>query len=138
MTWPGETAFGELGQNTSTPPQKKFIIIVRQFHDGIYARVQDNGEGSVTFTVTNGVKQECLQALTLFSIVFSEMLFDTFNVSDNRIEIWYRTDGSVFNLGRFQEKTQVKTDIVNEFLFADDCALKATTKDNVKNSVDKF
>ena len=66
------------------------------------------------------------------------MLFDAFSRSDNGIDIRYRTDGSVFNLRRLQLKTKVKTDIVNEFLFADDCALNAIAKANIENSVDKF
>ena len=37
-----------------------------------------------------------------------------------------------------QPGTKVKTDIVNEFLFAEDCALNATIKANMQNSVDKF
>ena len=35
----------------------KFIAIVRQFHDGMLARVQNDGEFSDPFPVTNGVKQ---------------------------------------------------------------------------------
>ena len=66
------------------------------------------------------------------------MLFDTFIGSDNAIDIRYRTDGSAFNLRRFQVKIKVKTDMINLFLFADDCTLKATTKSNKWNSVDKF
>ena len=34
----------------------KFRAKVRQFHDGNLARVQNNGEFSDTFPVTNGVK----------------------------------------------------------------------------------
>ncbi|KAL8568567.1 hypothetical protein ACOMHN_058504 [Nucella lapillus] len=33
-----------------------FIAIVRQFHDGMMARVLDDGEPSESFPVTNGVK----------------------------------------------------------------------------------
>ena len=50
----------------------KFIAIVHQLHDGMLARVQDNGETSDPFPVTNGVKQGCILAPTLFShCVFS-------------------------------------------------------------------
>ena len=66
---------------------QKFITIVRQFHDGMHARVQDNRESSVAFPVTNGVKQRCVLAPTLFSIMFSVMLFDAFIGSDNGIDI---------------------------------------------------
>ena len=55
----------------------------------------------------------------------------------NGINIRHSSDGSLFNL-RFQANTKVKTDIVNEFLFADDSALNATTETNMKNSVDNF
>ena len=34
----------------------KFIAMVRQFHDGILARVQNNGEFSDPFPVTNGIR----------------------------------------------------------------------------------
>ena len=49
---------------------EKFINIVRLFHDGMEARVKDNGEFSEPFPVTNGVKQGCVLAPTLFSMLF--------------------------------------------------------------------
>ena len=52
----------------------KFIAMVRQFHDGMLARVQNEGEFSDPFPVTNGVKQICVLASTLFSMMFSAML----------------------------------------------------------------
>ena len=65
----------------------KFIAMVRQFHDGILARVQNDGEFSDPFPVTNGVKQGCVLASTLFSMVFPAMLTDAFRESDNCIAI---------------------------------------------------
>ena len=70
--------------------------------------------------------------------MFSAMLFDAFSGWDIGIDIRYSSDGSVFNLRRLQAKTKVKTDILNKFLLADNCALNATTKANMQNSVDKF
>ena len=35
-------------------------------------------------------------------------------------------------------KTKLKTNIINRFLFADDCSLNATTKDDIQNNVGKF
>ena len=35
---------------------KKFISIIRQFHDGMHVRVHDNRESSVAFPITNGFK----------------------------------------------------------------------------------
>ena len=70
--------------------------------------------------------------------MFSTMLFDAFSGWDNGINIRYCTDDSVLNHRRLQAKTKVNTDIVNEFLFVDDCVLNAATKANVQNSVNGF
>ena len=48
----------------------KFIAARRQFHDGMLARVLNDGESSGPFLVTNGVKQGCVLASTLFSMMF--------------------------------------------------------------------
>ena len=41
----------------------RFIAMVRQFHDGMQERVQNDGG-----FLTNGVKQGCVMAPTLFSM----------------------------------------------------------------------
>ena len=56
----------------------KFIAMVRQFDDGMLARVQSDGEFSDPVPVRNGVKQGCALASTLFSMMFSAMLTDAF------------------------------------------------------------
>ena len=48
----------------------KLIAMVRQFYDCMLARVQNDDEFSDPFPVTNGVKQGCVLASTLFSDVF--------------------------------------------------------------------
>ena len=98
----------------------KFIAMVRQFHDGILARVQNDGECSDPYPVTNGVKQGCVLASTLLSMMFSAMLTDAFQDGDNGILIRYRFDGKLFNIRRLQAKSKVQTEVLDEFLFADD------------------
>jgi len=117
---------------------RKFIAVVRQLHQGMQARVQDNGEMSQPFPVSNGVKQGCVLAPTLFSIMFSAMLADAFRDADVGIGIKYRMDGSVFNLRRLQAKTKTSSAKVNDLLFADDCALNASSEIAMQLSVDKF
>ena len=62
------------------PP--RFTAMVRQFYDGMQARVQNDRVFSEPFEVTNGVKQGCVMAPTLFSMMFSAMLMDVFQDSD--------------------------------------------------------
>ena len=54
------------------PPQ--FLTILRQFHEGHQGQVKHNGSLSGSFPISNGVKQGCVLAPTLFSIFFSIML----------------------------------------------------------------
>ena len=44
--------------------------MVRQFHDGMQARVQNDGEYSESFPVTNGVKLVCYGTNTVQHDVF--------------------------------------------------------------------
>ena len=67
----------------------KFIAMVRQFHDGMLAWVQNDGEFPDLFPVTNGIKQGCILASTLFSMMFF------FQDGDNGIPIRYRFDGKL-------------------------------------------
>ena len=75
------------------PP--RYIAMVRQFHDGMQARVQNDGENSEPFPVTNGVKQGCVMAPTLFSMMFSAMLTDSIQDVDAGFPIRYRFDGKL-------------------------------------------
>ena len=117
---------------------RKFISMVQQFHAGMKAQVQDNGETSEPFPVSNGVKHGCVLAPTLFSLMLSAMLTDAFRDVDAGIDIRYRTDGKLFNLRRLQAKNKVKTDIIRDFLFADDCTLNTGSEADKQRSVDTF
>ena len=115
----------------------KFIAMVRQFHDGMLARGQNDGEFSDLFPVTNGVNQGCVLASTLSSMIFSAMLTDAFQDGDNGIPIRYRFDGKLFNLRRLQAKSKVQTEVLDEFLFADDMAKGAPTEEKMQKGVDQ-
>ena len=115
----------------------KFIAMVRQFHDDMLARVQNNGEFSDPFPVTNGVNQGCVLALTLFSMMFSAMFTDAFQDGDSGIPIRYPFDGKLFYLRRLQAKSKVQTEVLDEFLFADGMAKGAPTEEKMQKGVDQ-
>ena len=66
---------------------RKFIAMVKQFHDGMQARVQDNDETSEPFPVPNGVKLGCVLTPSLFSFMFTAMSTDAFRDGDIGISI---------------------------------------------------
>ena len=113
------------------PP--RYIAMVRQFHNGMQARVQNDGEFSVPFPVTNGVKQGCVMAPTLFSMMFSAMLTDAFQDVDAGFPIRYRFDGKLLNRRRLQAKSKVQTDVVDKLLYADDLA-----EEKMQGAVDRM
>ena len=100
------------------------------------ARLQNDGEFSHPFPVTNGVKQGCVLASTLFSMMFSAMLTDAFQDGDNCIPL-YRFDGKLFNLRTLQTKSKVHTEVLDEFLFADDMAKGAPAEEKMQKGVDQ-
>ena len=112
--------------------------IVRQFHDGMMARVLDDGNASDPFPVTNGVKQGCVLAPTLFSLLFSAMLMDAFRDTSPGIPIRYRCDGKLFNPRRLQAVSKVKDTVIRDLVFADDCALNANNEQEMQLEMDGF
>ena len=111
------------------PPE--FITIVCLLHDGMMARVQDDGNSSKPFLVSNGVKQGCVLAPMLFSLMFFAMMTDAFINTDIVIGIRHHMDGSVFNLRRLPSENQGQDEHHQMiFIFADDCALNSIIEDD--------
>lgn len=117
---------------------RKVITLVQQFHNGMMVRVLDDGEEFETFPVKNGVKQGCVLAPTLFSMMFSTMLTDAFHDSQDGIKIKYRTDNKLFNIRRMQTATKVRENRIRDLLFADDCALNATNEHTMQPKMNPF
>nr|VZI13244.1 unnamed protein product [Spirometra erinaceieuropaei] len=115
---------------------ERFTQMVRQLHDGMMARVTDNGAVSEAFAVTNGVKQGCVLAPTLFSLMFSAMLMDAYRDERPGIRIAYSTDGHLLNQRRMHFQSRVSTTTVHELLFADDCALNTTSEEEMQRGMD--
>ena len=115
-----------------------FISVVRQFHDGMVARVLDDSEQPAAFPGTKGVKQGCVLAPTLFSLMLSAMLTDAFRESMPGINITFRSDGKLFNPRRLEATTRVKETVLRDFLFPGECALNASNEQEMQAKMDSF
>ena len=91
-----------------------------------------------SFPISNGVKQGCILAPTLFSIFFSIMLCEAKEDLPDGIYIRFRTDGSLFNLRRLLARTKTIEELITELLFADDCALPAHKEEALQHIVNRF
>ena len=71
-------------------------------------------------------------------MMFSAMLTAAFQDGDDDILIRYRFDGKLFNRRRFQAKSKVQTEVLDEFLFADDMAKGAPIEEKMQKGVIKY
>jgi len=87
--------------------------------------------------VTNGVKQGCVLAQTLFSIYLSAMLEVAFKDSREGICIQTCHVADLFNVSQLKAKTRTKN-LVREMLFADDSAVVAPSAEDIQKLIDSF
>ena len=78
------------------------------------------------------LKQGDIPAPTLFSIYFAVMLSYAFQDCDIGVFIRFRTSGKVFNLRRFNTRSENLESLVRELLFADDADLVAHTEEDMQ------
>ncbi|BHF81260.1 hypothetical protein SprV_0702439000 [Sparganum proliferum] len=112
--------------------------MVRQRHGGMMARVTDNGAVSEASTVTNGVKQGCVLAPTLFSLKLSVTLMDACRDKRLGMRVACRTNGQLLNQRWVRFQSRVFTTTVHELLFIDDCVLKIIPGGDMQGSMDLF
>ena len=116
----------------------KMIAIIRPFHDCVMGHVLDSGKHSEPFQITNGAKQDCVLAPTLYGIVFALMIRYAFRNIGRDVYIKIRTDGRFFNLRRFTARINTTDMPICDLPFADDCALFASTLEDIQIIVDCF
>ena len=105
---------------------------------GMMANVSVGGEVSESFSVTNGMKQGCALAPTLFSIFLSAMLDEAFRDMGNGVYIQSSQSADLFNVAHFRAKTKTTRILMRELLFADDSALVAHSAEDMQKIVDAF
>ena len=97
--------------------------------EGQQGQVKHHGSLSDSFSISNGVKQGCVLAQTLFSIFFSINLREAKDDLPDGIYIRFRADGSLFNLRRLLACTKTIEELNTQLLFADSYALLAHTQE---------
>ncbi|VDK32872.1 unnamed protein product [Dibothriocephalus latus] len=117
---------------------EQFTHMVRALYDGMMAHVMDDEVVSKIFAVTSGVKQGCVLAPALFSLMFSAMLMNAYHDERPGIRTNYRMDRHLLNIRCLQAPTRVFTTTVHDLLFVDDCALSITTEADRQRSMELF
>ena len=120
--------------------------VSRQECVAAFSQFDEEGDGTASVesmmeavSVTNGVKQGCVLAPTLFSMMFSAMLIDAYKDTSYGVDVRYRYDGGgLYNQARLKAKTKVNSFSARDFLFADDCALNACSEADMQASMDLF
>ena len=70
--------------------------------------------------------------------MIAEMLSAALAKTSAGITMCYRTDGRFFDQRRLKANTKVQEALVRDFLFADDCALAAHSKEDLQCLADCF
>ena len=117
---------------------EKVINLIKALHVGMQAKVVQGRDTSKEFGVTNGVKQGCVLAPTLFSLYLTAMLEVAFKDVHEGIYIQTRPGADLFNVTQFKSKTRTTKHLVREMLFADDSALVAHSAADMQVLVDHF
>ena len=116
-------------ESIGCPP--KLVSMIRLFHDGTTSQVLSNGNVMDAFVISNSVKQGCVLAPVLFNVFFTCMLSHAVQDLEKGVYICYHLDGSLFDLHRLTVKMKSLQTLLQEVLFADDCALVAHAEQSV-------
>jgi len=117
-------AFDTVGRTWLWKLLRKFTTMIEALYTRMMATVSVGGEVSESFSVTNGVKQGCVLALTLFSIFLSAMFDEAFrDMGGGGVCTQSRQNANLFNVAHFRAKTKTTRILTRELLFADDSAL---------------
>ena len=137
-------AFDTVSRNGLWRVLKKFGLtekvtnLIEALHAGMQAKVVQGRDASNEFAVTNGVKQGCVLAPTLFSLYLTAMLEVAFKNVNEGIYIQTRHGADFFDVAQFKSKTRTTKHLVREMLFADDSALVAHCAADMQVLVNNF
>ena len=100
--------------------------------------MKHNGSLPDSFPISNGAKQGCVLASTLFSIFFSSMPREAKEDLPDGFYVRFRTGGSLLNLRRLFAYTKTTEELITELLFANDCTLLTHTEEALHHIINCF
>ena len=76
--------------------------------------------------------------MVIFNVFFTCMLSHAVQDLKKGVYVRYRLDGCLFDLRRLKAKTKSLQTLLQEILFADDCALVAHAEQDLQRMLDRF
>lgn len=116
----------------------KLLQILKSLHESTSASVYIEGEATKSFEVKTGVKQGCVLAPMLFLLYMHAITDNVSNANIGGVDIRFRSDSNMFDRRGLKAKNKVKTNRIDQLLFADDCALFAKTPAELQTILDVF
>ena len=116
----------------------QFTTLISSLHTGMKASVNLKGELSEPFEITNGVKQGCVLAPTLFSIYLTMVMNNAFDGYDRGVWIQARPGADLFNINQFKSSTRTNKILIRELMFADDTAFVAHHHQDAQEIITRF
>lgn len=115
-----------------------FTSLVESLHSGMQVTVNLKGELSSPFEISNGVKQGCVLAPTLFAIYLTMVLNHAFRDYNEGVFIQTRPGADLFNVNQFKSVNRTKKILIRELMFADDTAFVAHRHHEAQTIITRF
>ena len=92
----------------------------------------------ILFEISNGLKQRCVLAPTLFILFLAALLSTMSEHLSAEVFIRTRFDGKLLKLARLKASTKTRELCIRELLFADDAAIVAHTLEDTREICKQF
>ena len=128
-------ALWQVLERCGVPP--KMLKVVKSFHVGMQAMVRVGDSMSDSFELSNGLRQGCTLAPTLFNLYFSAVVASwRRGCTEAGVDVLFRPGRKL--IGDRTAKSRLSVVRVTESKFADDAALYTTSRDSLESVAKSF